>query len=231
MAEEISARELWEPQRGAAILTLLHTLLHSNGQMMSWVQEYTSLKSREVYPPMGDGEGRQSICRTIRVPLQRYVWDHICVYSHFRRQEEIGWTQSNHCLPKQWTCGQKMGFCLILLLALAFCGERLHVRRAVLEFSPPLLPLVLAAFVLLPVTWQTSLTPPLQLSALRWQFQVFVNWWWATSPQAARCKCQHSFRGSSRIQQSLVVLPRIIKCLSLWASDLSFLNEIWQSDH
>lgn len=160
MAEEISARELWEPQRGAAILTLLHTLLHSNGQMMSWVQEYTSLKSREVYPPMGDGEGRQSICRTIRVPLQRYVWDHICVYSHFRRQEEIGWTQSNHCLPKQWTCGQKMGFCLILLLALAFCGERLHVRRAVLEFSPPLLPLVLAAFVLLPVTWQPSLTHP-----------------------------------------------------------------------
>lgn len=137
-----------------------HFYVHSNGQRISWVQGYTSLKSRAVYPPMGDGEGRQSICRTIRVPLKRYVWDHICVYSHFRRQEETGWTQSNHCLPKQWTCGQKMGFCLTLFLALALCGERLHVRRAVLEFSPPLLPLVPAAFVPLPVTWHTSLANP-----------------------------------------------------------------------
>ena len=47
-----------------------------------------------------------------------------------------------------------MGFCRILLLAVALCGERLDVRRAVAGFSPPLLPSGLAASVAPPVTWQ-----------------------------------------------------------------------------
>lgn len=47
------------------------------------------------------------------------------------RRRLIELSQATVYLGKQWMCIQRMGFCGLLLLASALCGERLDVRRAV----------------------------------------------------------------------------------------------------
>lgn len=176
-------RKLVQESSESLCLELLswHFYIYSNWQRRSWGQGQ-HWWDRGMYPPLGDEEGKLNICRTVRVCLKGYVWDHRCVYEVIWLNPGGDWTQSDHCLPKQWLWEQRMGFCWILLLALGLFGERLGVRKAVPKLSLPLLLLGRAASVLPPVTWQRPAHQPLHPQV---QFQVSSrcpSWWWIRSP-------------------------------------------------
>lgn len=74
-------RRLVQESSESLCLELLswHFYIYSNWQRRSWGQGQ-HWWDRGMYPPLGDGEGKLNICRTVRVCLKGYVWDHRCVY-------------------------------------------------------------------------------------------------------------------------------------------------------
>lgn len=91
MAEEASARELWEPLLGASTLPLLCIFQLPKKILVKGQHQW----GREVYPPMnGWREETEYLQDSNGAHLQGYAWDHGYVYKViWLNQGEVNWTQ------------------------------------------------------------------------------------------------------------------------------------------